>query len=1150
MAQNGKQTTLIYGSVTPGAVPNPDKLVTNSSGVELALNAADGKLFFKTPTGEVKLLADVNAVTGHGTAAITGGLIDGANIGSLYPATGKFTNLEAQNFRLASVSGLLKSTAFGVEAAVLGTDYIDGSTLGLPGGLATLDASGKVVLSQLPNSMINGLEYLGSWDASTNTPPIASGIGSTGQFYKVRIPGTTNIDGQSVWDVGDQVVFNGTVWERISEGSALVSSVNGMTGAVTITRTHLGAAGAGVNTDITALTALTSQIQVSHGGTGRTTLSGILKGSGTAPIETAVPFVDYLPPTTGTATQLLANNGSGGLSNITLGAGLQLVSGTLSAINSGGGGSGSDSVTYVQVSGGVTGMTFIGGPITSSGTLTMTGTLSVANGGTGRSMLSGMLKGNGNSQIQTAVAGTDYALPPTGSAGTIVGSDGAGGFTQIGVGSGLALTAGILTATSSGGGNGTVTSVAASGGTTGLTFSGSPITSSGTLTLGGRLSVPAGGTGASTLSGILKGNGTAAIGAAVANLDYAVPPTGTATQLLANNGSRGFTNVTIGPGLSYSAGTLSTTGVGTVSKVQLIGGITGLKFLNDKVTTSGAITLDGVLGVANGGTGATHINGLVKSNGAGPMTAAVPGVDYAMPPNGGPGYVVINDGRGGLASARLGAGLGYDSKGYLAVNLATTIPDNSIMDAKIATTAGIQSSKLSFTKTGTGAVARPVSARLNDMLSVKDFGAIGDGAANDTSAIVAAIAAAKAVNTAVYFPAGTYLVSSFPSQNGRVMLYGNGDATIKGGFNYHEAAFPISADTSTALTPNAPYFSAKGLNFEGVGSVYGLNLTSIEQAGFLSTFSLSDCRFFGNYGLKCTHMIGFEMDHVEFNNAIVGSIFEGCVNGLFIKCRWQNQAYVGTHITHAADHGVNSFDRGGGENLKFVGCEWCVCTYGMIADKHMWLVMDSCLMDYCSVPLKLVGTRYVKMSNSYLGAAVVANARFASVPGYVGPTSTGIAIHGAPGGYTFGTHSTMVTAHNCEFINYVQGSTQPIVSITGYANVTYPMSAGPCAFIDCLFYQPFQPSTSGHSATTLLSLSNTNGVRVALNRFVSVDCSTTLNSAWRADNCTEVQGFGNVFNSTQGGVTIRSPNETNLTQVYVQGTDPGSVPAGSIWVTP
>lgn len=54
---------------------------------------------------------------------------------------------------------------------------------------------------------------------------------------------------------------------------------------------------------------------------------------------------------------------------------------------------------------------------------------------------------------------------------------------------------------------GTVTSVAASGGTTGLTFSGSPITGSGTLTLSGTLAVANGGTGATTAAAARTGLG-------------------------------------------------------------------------------------------------------------------------------------------------------------------------------------------------------------------------------------------------------------------------------------------------------------------------------------------------------------------------------------------------------------------------------------------------------------------------------------------------------------------------------------------------------------------------------------------------------------------------------------------------------------------
>jgi hypothetical protein len=66
------------------------------------------------------------------------------------------------------------------------------------------------------------------------------------------------------------------------------------------------------------------------------------------------------------------------------------------------------------------------------------------------------------------------------------------------------------TAIGAGVGTGTVTSIAVSGGTTGLTTTGGPITTSGTITLSGTLAVANGGTGATTLTGVVIGNGTSA----------------------------------------------------------------------------------------------------------------------------------------------------------------------------------------------------------------------------------------------------------------------------------------------------------------------------------------------------------------------------------------------------------------------------------------------------------------------------------------------------------------------------------------------------------------------------------------------------------------------------------------------------------------
>jgi hypothetical protein len=66
-------------------------------------------------------------------------------------------------------------------------------------------------------------------------------------------------------------------------------------------------------------------------------------------------------------------------------------------------------VTSVNASGGTTGLTFSGGPITTSGTLTLAGTLAVANGGTGASTFTSgrLLRGNGTSAVTASIVGDD-----------------------------------------------------------------------------------------------------------------------------------------------------------------------------------------------------------------------------------------------------------------------------------------------------------------------------------------------------------------------------------------------------------------------------------------------------------------------------------------------------------------------------------------------------------------------------------------------------------------------------------------------------------------------------------------------------------------------------------------------------------------------
>jgi hypothetical protein len=88
------------------------------------------------------------------------------------------------------------------------------------------------------NAISGGLDYQGTWNASTNSPSLASGVGTTNYYYIVGTSGSTNLDGITDWVVGDWVIFNGTAWQKIDQTN-LVVSVNGQTGAVSLTSTNI-----------------------------------------------------------------------------------------------------------------------------------------------------------------------------------------------------------------------------------------------------------------------------------------------------------------------------------------------------------------------------------------------------------------------------------------------------------------------------------------------------------------------------------------------------------------------------------------------------------------------------------------------------------------------------------------------------------------------------------------------------------------------------------------------------------------------------------------------------------------------------------------------------------------------------------------------
>ena len=264
----------------------------------------------------------------------------------------------------------------------------------------------------------------------------------------------------------------------------------------------------------------------------------------------------------------------------------------------------------------------------------LSGAITIANGGTGL----GDTPTNGQLLIGN---GSGYTL------------------STLTAGSGVTITnsVGGITISASGSGFGTVTSVGVDGGATGLNFTNSPITTNGTIVMGGTLNIASGGTGATTataaranlsaaksgansditsitglttplsvtqggtgandsLSGYIFGNGTNPFTSVAA-----IPMSDLTGTLPVNKGGTGGTTaaaarVNLLPSYTGNAGKAlfinpaatdvewqAVAGAGTVTSVDVSGGTTGLTATGGPIVAAGTITLGGLLVPVNGGTG-------------------------------------------------------------------------------------------------------------------------------------------------------------------------------------------------------------------------------------------------------------------------------------------------------------------------------------------------------------------------------------------------------------------------------------------------------------------------------------------------------------------------------------------------------------------
>ena len=629
-APNGSAGTPTFRALVAADVPT---LNQNTTGTAASVTGATQSAITSIPN-----LATVGTITTgvwNGTPVANSYLANSSiTINGNAVSLGGSTTVTAVNPYALTIGTGLSGTSYNGASAVTIALANSGVTAGTYGSasvipVVTVNAQGQI--TSISTQATNAPSYQGTWNASTNSPTLTSSVGTQGYYYIVSVAGTTNLDGNALWSVGDWAIFGNGKWERIAGStSESFTSLTTTNLAVTGLTGYMYANGSG---NITASTTIPTSALSGTISNAQLANSSVTIGSSSLSLGGTLSTLAGVSISGSTNT--LSNIGNSSLTNssitingnlVSLGGSTTVSASTINAltINNSGSGAASGSTfnggSALTISYNTVGASPLAGStsLTTLGTIT-TGTwnasvIGASYGGTGvAGTLTGVLYGNGTSahtvataaQLVSAIGST--AVTNSKNTTNVLG----GTANQIVYNTGSGATSFITAPTTSGtylewngsafvwatpGGGGTVTSVALSLPSI-FTVSGSPVTSSGTLT--GSLATQS------------------------ANLVFAGPSSGSADAPT----FRSLVAADI-PALSYAptTGSTSITTLGTITTGTWNGSVlgaayggtgeagtlTGILYGNGTsahtvATNAQLLSLLETLGVANGGTGLTSL---------------------------------------------------------------------------------------------------------------------------------------------------------------------------------------------------------------------------------------------------------------------------------------------------------------------------------------------------------------------------------------------------------------------------------------------------------------------------------------------------------------------------------------------------------------
>ena len=363
---NSGASTLISGVLN---VPN--YTLAGLGGISLTSLSATTPLSYNSSTGAFSIQAASSTQNGYLTsanwttfnnkqAALSGTGFVKSTAGVISYDTNTYLTTISGIAAGGELSGTYANPSL-VNSAVIGKVLtglnVTGGTIAATDSILT--AFGKVQ-NQI-NGLIGGSIYQGTWNASTNSPSLTSSVGTKGYYYIVSVSGTTNLNGITDWQLGDWAIYDGTAWQKVDNTDAVVS-VNGFTGAVSLTTSNITEGTNLYYTDIRARASNSAGTGISYNST-----TGVITNS--APDQTVVLTAGTGITTSGTYPNFTITNSAPDQTVSLTGGGTTSISGTYPNFTISSADQYTGTVTSVGITESAAALTITGSPVTTSGNI-------------------------------------------------------------------------------------------------------------------------------------------------------------------------------------------------------------------------------------------------------------------------------------------------------------------------------------------------------------------------------------------------------------------------------------------------------------------------------------------------------------------------------------------------------------------------------------------------------------------------------------------------------------------------------------------------------------------------------------------------------------------------------------------------------------